>query len=107
MRWLRSLSLAAVVSGALLMAPGIAAASSGSHSYLLGFGEANVGIAPSGDTIHVTCEANEGVCGTFSVHPKSIEASGEFQHFPARRQLVRVGDVDRNRADQLPLLRLR
>jgi hypothetical protein len=91
MRWLQRLSLAAAVSGALLMTPGIAAASSGSHSYLLEFGEANVGIAASGDTIHVTCEANAGVCGTFSVHPKSIEASGEFQHFLPDGSLLASG----------------
>jgi hypothetical protein len=81
MRWLRRLSLAVAVSGALVLAPGFASASSGSHSYQLVFGEANVGSAASGDTIHVTCEANGGVCGTFSIHPKSIKASGEFEHF--------------------------
>lgn len=91
MRWQRRLSLAAAVALALALAPGMASASSGSHSYILVFGEANVGIAASGDTIHVTCEANEGLCGTFSVHPKSIEASGEFEHFLPSGELFATG----------------
>ena len=89
-RFLR-LSLAAALVGALAAAPAAASASSGSHSYDLVFGDANVGIAASGDTIHVTCEANEGLCGTFSVHPKSIEASGEFEHLTPSGELFAMG----------------
>jgi hypothetical protein len=81
MRGLRNLSVAVAVSGALLLAPGMALADSASHTYLLEFGEANVGLAPSGDTIHLSCEATEGLCGTFGINPKSISASGEFEHF--------------------------
>jgi hypothetical protein len=91
MRWLRKLSLVAAVSGPLAMAPGAVFADSASHSYLLVAEEANVGVAASGDTIHVTCEGGEGVCGTFAVHPKSIEASGEFQHFDAAGDLFASG----------------
>jgi hypothetical protein len=81
MRWFKTMSLAAVVTGALAMAPGSVFADSANHTYLLVAEEANVGVAPSGDTIHIFCEANEGICGTFAVNPKSIEASGEFEHF--------------------------
>ena len=81
MRWVRKLSLAAAVSGALALAPGAVFADGASHSYVLIAEEANIGVAPSGDTIHITCEATDGVCGTFGVNPKSITASGEFEHF--------------------------
>ena len=91
MRWLRRLSLAAAVSGALVMASVPVFADSASHSYLLVAEEANVGVAASGDTIHVTCEAGKGVCGTFAVNPKSIEASGEFQHFDPAGNLFASG----------------
>ena len=81
MRRFRTLGLAAAISGLLVLTPGAALADSAHHTYLLVAEEANVGVAPSGDTIHITCSAGEGVCGTFGVNPKSIEASGEFQHF--------------------------
>ena len=78
---LRRLGLAMAVTGLLAMTPGAVLADSANHSYLLVAEEANIGTAPSGDTIHVTCESGEGVCGSFAVNPKSIDASGEFQHF--------------------------
>ena len=81
MRQFRILGLAAAISGLLVLAPGTALAESASHNYLLVAEEENIGVAPSGDMIHITCSAGEGVCGTFGVHPKSIEASGEFEHF--------------------------
>lgn len=40
----------------------------------------NAGVAPNGDRVLVTCETRDTECGTFSVHPKSVEASGEFVH---------------------------
>ena len=61
MGWVRRWSLAAAVSGALVLSPGAALADSASHTYLLEFGEANVGIAPSGDRVHISCEATEGL----------------------------------------------
>ncbi len=81
MRLLRIIAVSAAVCGALVIAPATASADSANHSYILAFGEANVGVAPSGDTIHLSCEATEGICGTFAVNPKSIDASGEFEHF--------------------------
>jgi hypothetical protein len=85
------LSLAAAVSGVLALSPGAVFADSASHSYLLVAEAANIGIAAGGDTIHITCEAGEGLCGTFAVNPKSIEASGEFQHFDAGGNLFASG----------------
>ena len=81
MRLFRTITLVAALGGMLVLAPATVSADSASHSYILAFGEANVGVAPSGDTIHLSCEATEGVCGTFAVNPKSITASGEFEHF--------------------------
>jgi hypothetical protein len=76
--------MAATLAGALAMAPGGALAGSATQTFLLVAEEANVGVAANGETIHITCEAGEeGVCGTFAVHPKSIEANGEFEHFLA------------------------
>jgi hypothetical protein len=81
---LMRLSLAATLAAALAMAPGGALAGSATQTFLLVAEEANVGVAANGETIHITCEAGEeGVCGTFSVHPKSIDANGEFEHFLA------------------------
>jgi hypothetical protein len=40
----------------------------------------NFGVAPNGDRVTVTCESRGTRCGTFSVHPKSVEATGEFVH---------------------------
>ena len=81
MRVFRTVTLAAAICGALALGPATALADSASHTYVLVAEEANIGVAPSGDTIHISCHATEGVCGTFSVNPKSIEASGEFEHF--------------------------
>jgi hypothetical protein len=72
---------AALAAGALAMAPAGALADSATHSYLLLAEAPNVGVAANGETIHITCEAGEHVCGSFSVQSKSIEASGEFAHF--------------------------
>src|SRR4029079_300045 len=81
MRRFRTLGLAAAISGLLVLTPGAALADSASPTYLLVAEERDIGGAPSGDTIHISCPADEGVCGTFGVNPKSIEASGEFSHF--------------------------
>jgi len=76
-----TLALGALALGALALAPGAVFADSANHTYTLVAEAANIGVAPSGDTIHISCAAIEGVCGTFAVNPKSITASGEFEHF--------------------------
>jgi hypothetical protein len=85
------LSLAAALTGALALAPG-ALASSASQTFLLVAEAPNVGVAANGETIEITCESGAHVCGTFSVHPKSIEASGEFAHFLANGALFASGE---------------
>ncbi|MEP6468236.1 MAG: hypothetical protein ABJC24_00535 [Chloroflexota bacterium] len=82
---------AAVAATALAMGPAAALGDSASHSFLLVAEGANVGVAANGETIEITCEAGEEVCGTFSVHPKAIEASGEFAHFLADGSLFATG----------------
>ena len=81
MRRFRGIVAAALACGALALAPIGVLADSANHTYILVAEEANVGVAPSGDTIHISCEATEGACGTFAVNPKAITASGEFEHF--------------------------
>src|SRR6266446_805080 len=81
MKRLRRLGLGLAAAGLLAAMPGSVLADSASHSYIPRADEANVCVAASGETIHVTCEATGGESGTFSVNPKSIEASGEFDHF--------------------------
>ena len=40
-----------------------------------------MGVAPSGEQSN-SCEATEGVCGTFAVNPKSIGVSAEYASCP-------------------------
>lgn len=87
----RRVALVAVLPLVLAVAPSAALADSATHTYLLVAEAANVGVAANGETIEITCESGEHVCGTFSVHPKSIEASGEFQHFLADGSLFASG----------------
>jgi hypothetical protein len=82
--------LATAMAGVLALAPGAVSARSATHTYQV-FGEANVGVAANGDTIRVTCEAGAGQCGTFSVHPKAIDANGEFEHLDAAGNLLAAG----------------
>jgi hypothetical protein len=84
-------SLAMTLAGALVLAPTGALASSAAQTFLLVAEAPNVGVAANGETIEITCQAGEHVCGTFSVHPKSIEASGEFAHFLADGALFASG----------------
>ena len=91
MKRLTRLSLAAAMSIIVALVPGVAAASSATETFLLVAEAPNVGVAASGETIEITCEAGEHVCGSFSVHPKSMEASGEFAHFLADGTLYASG----------------
>jgi hypothetical protein len=87
----RILSLMAAVLGSLVLAPAAVFADSANHTYLLVAEHANIGVAPSGDMIHISCPATEGVCGTFAVNPKSIAAGGEFEHFLPNGSLYASG----------------
>ncbi|HEX7173543.1 MAG TPA: hypothetical protein VF365_13165, partial [Candidatus Limnocylindria bacterium] len=61
------------------------------QTFLLVAEAPNIGVAANGETIAITCEAGEHVCGTFSVRPKSVEASGEFAHYLADGSLFASG----------------
>jgi hypothetical protein len=88
---LTRLSLAGALSIIVALVPGVAVAGSATQTFLLVAEAPNVGVAANDETIEITCEAGEHVCGTFSVHPKSIEASGEFAHFLADGSLFASG----------------
>jgi len=88
---LTRLCLAGATSVMVALVPGVALADSATQTFLLVAEAPNVGVAANGETIHVTCEAGQHVCGSFSVHPKSIEASGEFAHFLADGSLFASG----------------
>lgn len=54
---------------------------------------ANIGVAPKGDRIEITCNATGGDCGSFAVHPKSLPSapSGEFVHRDSAGNVVGSG----------------
>jgi len=87
------LSLALAVAGTLALAPIGVLAGSATETFLLVAEAPNVGVAANGETIEITCTGGEveHVCGSFGVHPKSIEASGEFAHFLADGSLFASG----------------
>jgi hypothetical protein len=62
----------------LLVFPSSALADSGAQTYDLVMQGANFGAAANGDRVEVGCGG--GTCGTFSIHPKSVSASGSFTH---------------------------
>ena len=74
-RMKRFLAFAVSLSVALVtLAPVPAAADSGSATYMLVMEVPNVAVAPNGDRVAVLGS------GEFSVHPKSVTASGTFTH---------------------------
>ena len=62
------------LAAALVLVPATAVADSATHSYVLVMEEANFGVAPNGDQVAITGEAE------FSVNPKTVEGSGSFTH---------------------------
>src|SRR5918912_3876854 len=70
---------------ALALVPTAAAADSASHTYQLVMEEPNFGVAANGDQIAITGE------GQFSVHPKAIEAEGEFTHTDSSGNVLAMG----------------
>ena len=71
----RFLGFAVSLSVALItLAPVPAAADSGAATYMLVMEVPNVAVAPNGDRVAVLGS------GEFSVHPKSVTASGTFTH---------------------------
>jgi hypothetical protein len=70
---------------ALIIAPASAFADSGTRTFLLEMEAPNTAHAPNGDTVAITGE------GTFSVHPKSVDAEGEFTHRDADGNVLVTG----------------
>ncbi len=79
----RYLALAAVA--ALLAFSPAPAFAADTQTYDLIMEAPSLGVAPSGDVISVTGE------GEFSVHPKSVHASGELEHTDAAGNVVGTG----------------
>ena len=66
--------IAAMAAALLALAATPAVAGSTQGTFLLVMEAPNFGRAPNGDRVVVTGD------GSFSVHPKSVQASGEFTH---------------------------
>jgi hypothetical protein len=79
----RTSLLALVCSAVIWLAPSAQAAGTSGEFLLISL--ADVGAAPNGD--HVVVEGT----GTFSVHPKSVSASGTFTHFDPDGNVVGAG----------------
>jgi hypothetical protein len=74
------------LAAALVLVPTTAVADSATHSYVLAE-EANFGVAPYGDHIAITGEAE------FSVNPKTVEGSGTFTHMNAAGTVLATGTL--------------
>ena len=70
---------------AFVLAPASAYASSSTHTFELQMEVPNTAQAPNGDQVSITGE------GTFSVHPKSVEAEGEFTHTDSAGNVLATG----------------
>src|SRR5919201_4697562 len=77
--------VAAIGVGLFVLAPGAAVASSGTQTFELHMEEPNTAVAPNGDEVAITGE------GVFSVHPKSVEAEGEFTHTDSLGNVLATG----------------
>jgi len=69
----------------LVVAPSAAVASSDIQTFELEMEVPNVAQAPNGDMVAVTGH------GEFSVHPKSVEASGNFTHTDSEGNVIGAG----------------
>jgi hypothetical protein len=81
----RPVGIAFALTFALLLVPAVAVADSAAHTYQLVMEEPNLGAAANGDQIAVTGE------GEFSVHPKAVEAEGEFTHTDSSGAVLATG----------------
>jgi hypothetical protein len=70
----RQSAILVVLTTMLLLVPSSALADSGAQTYDLVATAPNFGVAANGDRVEVTGS------GTFSIHPKSVSASGSFTH---------------------------
>src|SRR5918996_2893035 len=80
----RTVGLLAVAC-ALFALPTTASGDSATHTFLLVIEVPNVSQAPNGDRVAITGE------GEFQVHPKAVEAEGEFTHTDAAGTVIASG----------------
>jgi hypothetical protein len=80
----RCLALSLIAVAALAFPGPIAQAASTSGTFILVSGD-DVGVAPNGDHVHVVGG------GTFSVHPKWVDASGTFTHLDPDGNVLGAG----------------
>jgi hypothetical protein len=73
------------LTAALVFVPSAAVADSAPHSYVLVMEEPNFGVAPNGDQIAISGEAE------FSVNPNAAEGSGSFTHRNAAGTVLATG----------------
>jgi hypothetical protein len=73
------------LAAALILVPATAVADSATHSYILFMEGPNLGVAPNGDQIAITGEAE------FSVNPNAVEGSGSFTHTDAAGTVLATG----------------
>jgi len=69
----------------LVFAPVSAVADNETHTYQLHLEAPNVAQAPNGDQVAITGE------GVFGVHPKTVEAEGEFVHTDSNGNVIAEG----------------
>src|SRR5919204_855570 len=81
----RSALFVAVAVGVFVLVPAFAFAGSGSQTFELHMEAPNTAQAPNGDQVAITGE------GVFSVHPKSVEAEGDFTHTDSAGNVVAAG----------------
>jgi hypothetical protein len=77
----------------LLFLPASGIAGSETETYLLVAEAPNIGVAPNGDRVEITCAARHHECGTFQVHPKALPnpPQGEFVHKTSTGAVVGAG----------------
>jgi hypothetical protein len=73
------------LAAALILVPATAVADSATHSYILFMEGPNLGVAPNGDQIAITGDAE------FSVNPNAVEGSGSFTHTDAAGTVLATG----------------
>jgi hypothetical protein len=81
----RLVLLVLAVTAALVLVPTAAVADSATHTYLLVMEEPNFGVAPNGDHVAVTGDAE------ISVHPSSVEGGGTFTHTASNGTVLATG----------------
>ena len=73
------------LTAALVLVPTTAVADSATHSYILFMEGPNLGVAPNGDQIAITGDAE------FSFNPNAVEGSGSFTHTNAAGMVLATG----------------